>query len=466
MEKKHASQLSPFEFKDELIKKAKSNSDKIMLNAGRGNPNFLALLPRYAFLRLNDFALKEAERGYSYLHSGLGATPEKNGIVERFDCYAAIHRQAEGVDFLNSALSFVYDHMGISKADFLYEVTEAILGCNYPIPPRMLNYCEKVVKAYLSQELCNTTTRSESFNLFATEGGTAAMTYLFQTLKANALIKPKDKIAIITPIFSPYLEIPEIPAYNLEITHIHADENQHWQIPAKELKKLEDPAIKLLCLVNPSNPPSVKISDDTLNQIQKIIQEKRPDLMIITDDVYATFSDNFTSLFSKCAHNTLCVYSFSKYFGATGWRLGTIALHEDNLFDKLLQTLPEKEKLRLDQRYASLTPEPRNVRFIDRVVADSRTVALNHTAGLSNPQQVQMTLFAISCLIDEEQMYKKSAKHLIRRRYNILYQAMGIVPDSNENSVDYYTLINLESLGEKSIRKAICHLVYESEYGS
>lgn len=32
--------LSPFEFKDELIKLATSKADRLMLNAGRGNPNF------------------------------------------------------------------------------------------------------------------------------------------------------------------------------------------------------------------------------------------------------------------------------------------------------------------------------------------------------------------------------------------------------------------------------------------
>src|SRR5450830_1406500 len=41
--------LSPFELKDELIKVASSQENRLMLNAGRGNPNFLATLPRRAF---------------------------------------------------------------------------------------------------------------------------------------------------------------------------------------------------------------------------------------------------------------------------------------------------------------------------------------------------------------------------------------------------------------------------------
>jgi len=51
--------LSPFELKDKLIGIATSNSQRMMLNAGRGNPNFLATLPRRAFLRLGDLLCRK-----------------------------------------------------------------------------------------------------------------------------------------------------------------------------------------------------------------------------------------------------------------------------------------------------------------------------------------------------------------------------------------------------------------------
>ena len=46
------------------------------------------------------------------------------------------------------------------------------------------------------------------------------------------------------------------------------------------------------------------------------------------------------------------------------------------------------------------------MKFIDRMVADSRQIALNHTAGLSLPQQMQMSLFAAFSLLDKEDRYK------------------------------------------------------------
>jgi aspartate 4-decarboxylase len=438
--------LSPFELKDQLIDVASSDAQRLMLNAGRGNPNFLATLPRWAFLSLGDFALRESERSYSYLDSGFGGLPEHDGIVQRFDVYAAHHRQTDGVRFLRAAISYVKDQLGLDQDAFLFEMVSAFLGSTYPTPPRMLRHTEDIVKAYLSQEMFGLLPPRGEFSVFATEGGTAAMTYIFQSLRANGLIKPGDKIAIATPIFSPYLEIPVLDDYQLDIVDIRMDRLDDWQLPASEIDKLLDPAIRIFCLVNPSNPPSSKLSDSVLDRLAALIV-KRPDLMIVTDDVYGTFADEFVSVFAKCPRNTLCVYSFSKFFGATGWRLGAIALHNDNVFDAALEGLPEAAKVRLDSRYGSLTTAPRQIAFIDRLVADSRAVALNHTAGLSVPQQLQMALFALSGLMDREHRYKDAAKQLIRKRYQTLYSHMGVEAPRESSDVNYYSLIDLQEIG-------------------
>ena len=60
----------------------------------------------------------------------------------------------------------------------------------------------------------------------------------------------------------------------------------------------------------------------------------------------------------------------------------------------------------VNKRYESLSTEPEKLPFIDRLVADSRQVALNHTAGLSPPQQVQMAFFSAFSLVNKENTYK------------------------------------------------------------
>ena len=86
-------------------------------------------------------------------------------------------------------------------------------------------------------------------------------------MKANGLMNEGDKIALMVPIFTPYLDIPKLPRYNFDVTYIYAsemnDKGRHtWQYPKEELDKLKDQSIKCLCVVNPSNPPSVAINEE------------------------------------------------------------------------------------------------------------------------------------------------------------------------------------------------------------
>lgn len=235
--------------------------------------------------------------------------------------------------------------------------------------------------------------------------------------------------------------------YQMEIVDIGMDGHADWQLPKTEIAKLLDPAIKMFCIVNPSNPPSTKLSDTVLDRLAALVKNQNPGLFIVTDDVCDSFANDFVSLFAKCPNYTLCVYSFSKFFGANGWRLGTTDLHNDNAFDLDLSKLPELEELKLDARYASLTNAPRSLRFIDRLVADSRTVALNHTAGLSVPQQLQMALFALNGLMDREHRYKSASKQLIRQSHQTLYRNMGVQAPHETNDVNYYSLIDLQEIG-------------------
>ena len=439
-------QLSPFELKDQLMSLASSHADRMMLNAGRGNPNFLATIPRRGFFQLGLFALEEAERSFAYMPEGVGGHPREEGLGARFDAFVAARRDTSGVGFLNAAISYVRDQLGLSAPAFLHEMVCGILGCNYPVPPRMLPLTETVVGHYLVRELVGGQLPTGGVDLFAVEGGTAAITYIFNTMRENRLLTPGDKIAIGMPVFTPYIEIPHLNDYQLVEVQVNADSGRGWQYPDYELEKLADPAVKAFFLVNPSNPPSVKIDATGLRKVANIVEHKRPDLVILTDDVYGTFADDFVSLFSVCPNNTILVYSFSKYFGATGLRLGVIATHHDTVLDRQIAGLAEADKAILDTRYGTLVLNPRGLKFIDRLVADSRTVSLNHTAGLSTPQQVQMALFSLFALMDEPDAYKKAVKRIIRRRQTALYRELGIPLTQDPNGTDYYTLLDLEAI--------------------
>ena len=350
---KSLSELSPFEIKGTLIELANTDAKKStrqFLNAGRGNPNWVATTPRDAFFLLGQFAMTEARRIYEDTSVGLAGIPASESIADRFETFIKENISTPGAKFLSEAYAYEQKLPDAQPDDIVHEWVEGILGDQYPTPDRILKYTQLVLREYLALEMGDGKDMETVYDLFATEGGTAGMCYAFDSLARNKLVNKGDRIALMSPIFTPYIEIPELDRFSFDVVTISANSVDdagfhHWQYPKEEIDKLRDKSIKLVCLVNPSNPPSYEMSPETVAQIVDVVKNDNPDLMIITDDVYGTFVDGFRSLMYELPHNTMCVYSFSKYFGATGWRLAVIAMrHDDNIFDKLIARLPEQDR--------------------------------------------------------------------------------------------------------------------------
>lgn len=440
--------ISPFEFKNELIdiaKKELNENNRPLLDAGRGNPNWTAATPRQAFFTFGQFAVLETQRVWR--ENDLAGMPNKDGIYDRFKQFAENNINSPGMELLVNIIEYGIKK-GFDPDSYVYELADGIIGDNYPSPDRMLTHIESIVHDYLVKEMCSGDMNDNEFDIFAVEGATAAMCYIFDSLKANELLCKGDKIAIMTPVFTPYLEIPNLPRYSLDIVQIKATESNDkgipsWRVDKNELDKLKDNSIKALFIVNPGNPSSVELTTKCKNDLIEIINEDNPNLIIISDDVYGTFVPKFRSLMADLPYNTIGVYSFSKYFGVTGYRLGTIALNKDNVIDKLIRELPSDKKELIKSRYENLCTDYENIPFIDRIVADSRQVALNHTAGLSTPQQVQMAFFCAFALLDKEDNYKNLTIDICRRRKKLLFDGLDLKLKSDPYSAYYYAEFNI-----------------------
>ena len=436
--------LSPFEIKNDLARVAGRTaraSQLAYLNAGRGNPNWVATEPRSAFFLLGQFAVEESLRA---MHApGLGGMAKAPGIAARLTSWLEAHAAAPGAALLRDLIPWAVAKFRFEADAFVHELVDSILGDNYPVPDRMLAHNEVIVREYLQWAMCGEPRPPGTFDLYAVEGGTAAMCYIFKSLKANRLLEPGDTIAMITPIFTPYLEMPHLEDYHLQIVGIRARQEQRWQFTDADLAPLLEPAVKAFFVVNPGNPYAVALSRESIAAIGRVL-EQRPELMLLTDDVYGTFVPGFRSLLGEFPRNTIGVYSYSKYFGCSGWRLGVIALHQDNVFDARIAAHPEPLQQTLDDRYRPLTLTPRAIRFIDRIVADSRDIALNHTAGLSLPQQVMMTIFSLAELHDEKKHYQRACIDLLRRRVLATIEGLGIEIPPNPLFDWYYGLIDFE----------------------
>ncbi|MEG1426714.1 MAG: bifunctional aspartate transaminase/aspartate 4-decarboxylase [Oscillospiraceae bacterium] len=437
--------LGAFEISSSMLKLAKNNEKhNSFLNAGRGNPNWINTQARLAFTRIMEFGVEESRRTTNV--GNLAGYTTLRGIGKRFEEFLKPDREVD--IFLQSAIIYCKKTFGMDEDALVKELTDAVIGNNYPVPSRCLVNIEKILNAYLESALYNGVKLADQTLVFPTEGGTAAMCYIFDALKHNGLINAGEKIAINTPIFTPYIQIPHLTGYEMIEIDLYSTEESNWHIPAKEIEKLEDPTIKAFFLVNPSNPGSHALNPATLDRIAAIVK-KRKDLIIITDDVYGTFVKGFQSVYSVAPYNTLLVYSFSKLYGVTGWRTGLIAMNKNNVFDDLLKKLPDEKLKELDSDYSIVTLEPRKLSFVERICADSRSVGLYHTSGLSTPQQAMMALMSLTHLLCNEDAYIEASNKIVEGRYHDLYSTLGVKEDNDRTNAKYYCLIDIYQIAER-----------------
>ena len=436
-------ELGAFEITANQRELAKNNeAGYSVLDAGRGNPNWINTQARYAYTRFSDFSTRECELDMN--EGSMAGHARQEGIGERFD--AAMDPENDTDAFLIAAVDYCVNTLGLDKDTLLKELADAVIGDYYPSPSRCLPYTEIILNAYLQSTLYHGADLAGETMVFPTEGGSAAMVYIFEALSHNRLLNPGDQIAIATPIFTPYMQIPSVKNYGLVSIDVSSSEEENWDIAETELAKLEDPSVKAFFLVNPSNPASHALSEKTLERLKQAV-EKNPDLIILTDDVYGTFAEDFRTVYSVLPYNTILVYSFSKLYGVTGWRVGLIAMNKNNVCDRLLSELPEEDKAFLHEEYSIVTAEPEDMLFLDRVVADSRSIGLYHTSGLSTPSQVFMAMMSLTHLVNaEEDPYIRLANETVRARYTALMNALELPVDDSAQNAQYYTLVDVLAL--------------------
>src|SRR5439155_9306270 len=137
---KEFDKLGPFEIKDfvqKVASKTALENSLSYLNAGRGNPNWVATEPREAFFLLGQFAVTESKRVLD-LPSGVGGMPKAQGIADRLEGWLRGHRDSPGARFLEKMVPWTVKRFGFEPDKFVHELVDSIIGDNYPVPDRML----------------------------------------------------------------------------------------------------------------------------------------------------------------------------------------------------------------------------------------------------------------------------------------------------------------------------------------
>jgi len=426
-----------FELQAAIVAAARA-SGRPVLDCGRGQPNWLATVPRDAFFTLGSFAVAEAAAAGN---GTWGVAPPPDGIARRLADELAADGSG-GATFLAEAVAYGSDELGFTADDWVDELVRGVLGAGYPSPTRMLTHLEQVLERYIVTVTDSPPGPPGRFQVFGTEGGAAAMAYVFKTLQENHLVGPGDAIAIATPVFTPYLQIPILEDFGFRVVELRSAHNSPYRFDDQFLAQLLDPSIKVFFLINPGNPDSRSISPEKLHQLRALVLEHRPDLVIVADTVYATFVEGFHGTMAELPRNVICLHSFSKSYGATGNRLGFVAIAVDTVLDELLAAQPATSRAQQQARYRPITSDVATLPFMNRLVADSREVALHNIAGLGTPDQVQMALFALAYLLPSGNPYIEGTRAELASRLDALMTPLGVPAPGGQDSM-YYALVDL-----------------------
>jgi len=161
-------------------------------------------------------------------------------------------------------------------------------------------------------------------NICLTPGGKVAIYLALRLLN-------KRRIGILEPIWGLYYSFSKV--LNLDIINVRTEFEDGWLPKDDALKRFED--VDLISIVNPSNPTGTILSIDTQDKIVEIAMDN--DIYILADEIYfdLIYRDiKFKSFLEYGYENTLSIFSFSKNYAMTGFRVGFVVSTNKELIDR------------------------------------------------------------------------------------------------------------------------------------
>jgi aspartate/methionine/tyrosine aminotransferase len=122
--------------------------------------------------------------------------------------------------------------------------------------------------------------------------------------------------------------IVELPIY---------DKAQGYKLTADQLRRAVSENTSVIYLVDPNNPLGTCHTREEITEIAEIARSVGA--YLIHDSTYCSFADDFTPAYSVYPEKTIQIYSFSKWLGLAGMRLGAVLANAD-IIEKLATAPP------------------------------------------------------------------------------------------------------------------------------
>ena len=144
----------------------------------------------------------------------------------------------------------------------------------------------------------------------------------------HAIVDPGDEIILTDPCFSSHIQ--QVKLYGGQPVYWPLDEDNGWDLNLDILPDLVSDRTRAMVIVSPSNPTGKIFSRQKLMAIGEIA--RRHGFLILIDDPYSHFlydhRQQYFNLASvgELSENIVYMFSFSKAYAMSGWRLGYMIL--------------------------------------------------------------------------------------------------------------------------------------------
>ena len=151
----------------------------------------------------------------------------------------------------------------------------------------------------------------------------------------SSLVKPGDHVIIEHPNYPSLYDIPEGLGCDVSLLHLTFD-NQ-YKPNLDELKGMVTPKTKFIALTHPNNPTGSMISEETLREVIRWVEEK--DIYLLFDETYREMSFEHTlPPAATLSAKAISITSMSKCFGLPGIRTGWLATKDPFVLEAVLTT--------------------------------------------------------------------------------------------------------------------------------
>jgi aspartate/methionine/tyrosine aminotransferase len=155
---------------------------------------------------------------------------------------------------------------------------------------------------------------------WVTDGATVGLYQLTHTL-----LKPGDEFLTTDPGYFITINFARHAGAKVVSMPVY-DKDQEYRLKVEQLKEKLNPKTKMLYLVDPNNPLGCVYTESEIRAFSELCKDNGT--LFVHDSTYKHFADEHHTVLKFSLENSMAIYSFSKFAGLAGLRIGAVVSDE------------------------------------------------------------------------------------------------------------------------------------------